>query len=133
MATLMMLLSRYVMNVASATASRAQRRRSSCGLLYGVNVRRTACALRRTVVKLYGVYFLLWPVQRRPAGPPPRPTTPPCLGEAIIDRALALADREGLDAVSIRRIAQDLGVTPMALYWHVKNKEELLAAMGEES
>lgn len=52
--------------------------------------------------------------------------------EAIIDRALALADREGLDAVSIRRIAQDLGVTPMALYWHVKNKEELLAAMGEE-
>ena len=34
-------------------------------------------------------------------------------------------------AVSIRRIAQDFGVTPMALYWHVKNKDELLAAMGD--
>lgn len=50
---------------------------------------------------------------------------------AIVDHALAMADREGLDAVSIRRIAQDFGVTPMALYWHVKNKDELLAAMGD--
>ncbi len=33
--------------------------------------------------------------------------------------------------MSIRRIAQDFGVTPMALYWHVKNKDELLAAMGD--
>ncbi len=51
--------------------------------------------------------------------------------EAIVDRALATADLEGLDAVSIRRLAQDFGVTPMALYWHVKNKDELLAAMGD--
>lgn len=51
--------------------------------------------------------------------------------EAVIDRALDLADREGLAAVSIRRIAQDFDVTPMALYWHVKNKDELLAAMGD--
>ena len=51
--------------------------------------------------------------------------------EAIVDHALAMADQEGLDAVSIRRIAQDFGVTPMALYWHVKNKDELLAAMGD--
>jgi AcrR family transcriptional regulator len=51
--------------------------------------------------------------------------------EAVIDRALDVADREGLAAVSIRRIAQDFDVTPMALYWHVKNKDELLAAMGD--
>jgi TetR/AcrR family tetracycline transcriptional repressor len=51
--------------------------------------------------------------------------------EAVIDHALAVADRDGLDAVSIRRIAQDFRVTPMALYWHVKNKDELLAAMGD--
>ncbi len=51
--------------------------------------------------------------------------------EAVIDRALEVADHEGLAAVSIRRIAQDFGVTPMALYWHVKNKDELLAAMGD--
>ena len=40
-------------------------------------------------------------------------------------------DAEGPDAVTIRRIAQEFGVTPMALYWHVANKDELLAAMGD--
>jgi AcrR family transcriptional regulator len=52
--------------------------------------------------------------------------------DAIVDRALTIADTEGLGAVTIRRIAQEFGVTPMALYWHVSNKDELLAAMGEE-
>ena len=51
--------------------------------------------------------------------------------DAIVDRALETADQEGIEAVSIRRIAQDFWVTPMALYWHVKNKDELLAAMGD--
>jgi TetR/AcrR family tetracycline transcriptional repressor len=51
--------------------------------------------------------------------------------EVVVERALALADAEGLDAVTIRRLAQDLGVTPMALYWHVQNKDELLDAMGD--
>ncbi len=50
---------------------------------------------------------------------------------AIVDRALAVADAEGPAAVSIRRLAQEFGVTPMALYWHVENKDELLAAMGD--
>ena len=50
---------------------------------------------------------------------------------AVVRRALALADEEGLDAVTIRRLAADFGVTPMALYWHVENKDELLAAMGD--
>jgi TetR/AcrR family transcriptional regulator, tetracycline repressor protein len=44
----------------------------------------------------------------------------------VVDRALALADTEGLQAVTIRRLAHDLGVTPMALYWHFRNKEQLL-------
>ena len=44
---------------------------------------------------------------------------------------MTLADAEGLDSVTIRRLAQHFGVTPMALYWHVQNKEELLAAMGD--
>jgi TetR/AcrR family tetracycline transcriptional repressor len=51
---------------------------------------------------------------------------------AIVDRALAVADAEGLAAVTVRRIAQEFGVTPMALYWHVSNKDELLAAMGDQ-
>ena len=55
----------------------------------------------------------------------------PLSRDAVIDHALALADVDGPAAVSIRRIAQDFGVTPMALYWHVKNKDELLAAMGD--
>jgi AcrR family transcriptional regulator len=50
---------------------------------------------------------------------------------AIVDRALAIADTEGRDAITIRRLAQEFGVTPMALYWHVSNKDDLLAAMGD--
>jgi TetR/AcrR family tetracycline transcriptional repressor len=56
----------------------------------------------------------------------------PLSRESVIDHALTVADLDGLGAVSIRRIAQDFGVTPMALYWHVKNKEELLDAMGDQ-
>lgn len=48
---------------------------------------------------------------------------------AVADRALRLADEEGLEAVTIRRLAKELGVTPMALYWHFKNKDELLLGM----
>jgi len=50
---------------------------------------------------------------------------------AIVERALTVMDDDGPDAVTIRRIAQEFGVTPMALYWHVANKDELLAAMGD--
>jgi len=46
--------------------------------------------------------------------------------QAVIARALALADSDGLEAVTIRRLASDLGVTPMALYWHFRNKDALL-------
>jgi TetR/AcrR family tetracycline transcriptional repressor len=49
----------------------------------------------------------------------------------VVGQALTLADTEGLDAVTIRRLAEQLGVTPMALYWHVKNKDELLTAMAD--
>jgi TetR/AcrR family tetracycline transcriptional repressor len=45
---------------------------------------------------------------------------------AVVERAAKLADAEGVEAVTIRRLAQELGVTPMALYWHFKNKEELI-------
>jgi AcrR family transcriptional regulator len=51
--------------------------------------------------------------------------------ERIAQHALALADAEGLDAVTIRRLAQDQGVTPMALYWHFKDKEQLLNGLVE--
>jgi len=50
---------------------------------------------------------------------------------AVVERGLALADAEGLDAVTIRRLAADLGVTPMALYWHFRSKDELLVGLAE--
>jgi TetR/AcrR family transcriptional regulator, tetracycline repressor protein len=51
--------------------------------------------------------------------------------DTIVDGAIALADAEGLDAVTIRRLAQDHEVTPMALYWHFKDKGELLDGIAE--
>lgn len=51
--------------------------------------------------------------------------------EAIVDGAIVLADAEGLEAVTIRRLAADHGVTPMALYWHFKDKERLLDGIAE--
>jgi AcrR family transcriptional regulator len=50
---------------------------------------------------------------------------------AVVDRALALADASGLDALTIRKLATELGVTPMALYWHFRGKEELLEGLAE--
>jgi AcrR family transcriptional regulator len=49
-----------------------------------------------------------------------------------VRRALEIADDEGLEAVTIRRVAKELGVTPMALYWHFKDKNELLGAMADQ-
>ena len=51
---------------------------------------------------------------------------------AVVDRALKLADADGLDALTIRKLAQDLGVTPMALYWHFRSKEDLLEGVAEQ-
>lgn len=50
---------------------------------------------------------------------------------AIVEQAIKIGDTEGLDAVTIRRLATELGVTPMALYWHFKNKEQLLIGMAD--
>jgi TetR/AcrR family transcriptional regulator, tetracycline repressor protein len=51
----------------------------------------------------------------------------------VAEHALKLADAEGLDSVTIRRLAQELGVTPMALYWHFKNKDELLLGIVDHA
>jgi len=51
--------------------------------------------------------------------------------DRVVDRALAVADAEGIEAVTIRRLATELGVTPMALYWHFKTKDDLLAGAAD--
>jgi AcrR family transcriptional regulator len=57
-----------------------------------------------------------------------QPRTP--LSKArILDTAVVLADEGGVDALSMRKIAQVLGVVPMALYKHLRNKDELLDGM----
>ena len=51
---------------------------------------------------------------------------------AVVDRAIQLADSAGLDALTIRKLAHELGVTPMALYWHFRSKDELLDGLAEQ-
>jgi AcrR family transcriptional regulator len=68
---------------------------------------------------------LLWG-RRQPGrrGPKPGLTV-----DAIVDTAVRLADAEGLEAVSMARVAEQLGFTTMSLYRYVASKEELLQLM----
>ncbi|WP_411722615.1 TetR/AcrR family transcriptional regulator [Mycetocola sp.] len=50
----------------------------------------------------------------------------PLSKERVLRQALALADNEGLDALSMRRLGRELDAGAMSLYHHVRNKEELL-------
>lgn len=52
--------------------------------------------------------------------------------DTVARAAIALVDAEGLDALTVRRLATGLGVTPMALYWHFKDKEALLHGVVEQ-
>ena len=48
---------------------------------------------------------------------------------SVLQAAVALTDTNGLEGFSMRQLAQELGVVPMALYKHVANKDELLDGM----
>jgi AcrR family transcriptional regulator len=68
---------------------------------------------------------LMWGVQVRPTrGPKPTLTVP-----RIVAAAIAVADAEGLPAMSIRRVAEELGVGAMSLYRYVPGKAELIDVM----
>ncbi|MFE6056881.1 TetR/AcrR family transcriptional regulator [Kitasatospora sp. NPDC056446] len=67
----------------------------------------------------------LWERLARPA-PAPRTTLTP---HRIAEAAVAIADTEGLDAVTMRRLAGALGVAPMAAYRYVSGKDELIELM----
>lgn len=58
-----------------------------------------------------------------------RPRTPLLSREGIVAAALALVDAEGLDALSTRRLAAELGVSGPSLYHHVATKDELIDAV----
>ncbi len=55
----------------------------------------------------------------------------PLTRERVLTVAVALADRDGIDGLSMRKLGQELGVDAMALYRHVKSKDDLLDAMVE--
>ena len=56
-------------------------------------------------------------------------TRKPLTTERVLEKAVALADRHGIEALSMRKLGQALGVEAMSLYNHVANKGELIAAM----
>jgi AcrR family transcriptional regulator len=68
---------------------------------------------------------LLWGLQARPTrGPKPALTV-----AAVVEAAVRIADTEGLAAMSMRRVADELGVGAMTLYRYVPGKGELLDVM----
>jgi AcrR family transcriptional regulator len=52
--------------------------------------------------------------------------------DAIVQAAIVLADAEGIDAVSIRRVATELGARAMSIYTYIDRKEDLLDLMVDE-
>ncbi|WP_199487676.1 TetR/AcrR family transcriptional regulator [Actinomadura spongiicola] len=72
---------------------------------------------------------LLWGARDRGDRPPRRGPKPRLTAEEIVRTAIALADAEGLDAPSMRRIADELGVSPMSIYTYVPGKAELIDVM----
>jgi AcrR family transcriptional regulator len=60
-----------------------------------------------------------------------RPRREPLSADAIVRAALAIADADGVEAVSMRRLATQLSVGTMSLYHHVADKDELLDLMSD--
>jgi AcrR family transcriptional regulator len=70
---------------------------------------------------------LLWDMHERPAREPKRGLSV----DRIVEAAIELADADGLDAVSMSRVAERLGFTAMSLYRHVESKDDLLVLMQD--
>jgi AcrR family transcriptional regulator len=68
-----------------------------------------------------------WRVNARARAQPRLPIT----RDAILDAAVRVLDRAGLDGLSMHRVAQELGTGAASLYWHVRNKDELLQLLSE--
>jgi AcrR family transcriptional regulator len=64
-------------------------------------------------------------------GTDPVPPRTPLSRERVISAAIALADADGLAALSMRRLATSLGVEAMSLYYHVRNKNDVLGGILE--
>lgn len=69
-------------------------------------------------------------VWERPA-PAARRQPPAVTREQITDTAIALADKHGLEAVTMRRLGSELDVAPTSLYWYFSTKDELHELMAD--
>ncbi|MGW2598137.1 TetR/AcrR family transcriptional regulator [Streptomyces klenkii] len=69
----------------------------------------------------------------QPSAPRKTPGRPPRISrEELIATARRIVDAEGVDRLTMRRLATEIGSTPMALYHHVRNKEELLVLLLDD-
>jgi AcrR family transcriptional regulator len=64
--------------------------------------------------------------------PPPRGRARGLSRQQIVRAAVTIADREGLDALTMRRVADKLGAGTMSLYWYVRSKDELIELMRDQ-
>ncbi len=63
----------------------------------------------------------------------PKPRSEPGLDQRqIVQAALGLLDEVGFDGLTMRNLAQKLGIKAASLYWHVRGKQELLSLLAEE-
>ena len=62
-----------------------------------------------------------------------RPAKAPLSREVIVHTGLRILDRDGLDALTMRRVAQELDTGPASLYVYVDNRDDLMAAMLDEA
>lgn len=62
---------------------------------------------------------------------PPTTAPPPLSRDRIVDEAIALLDDEGPAALSMRKLAQRLGVSTMSTYHHIADKDALVEAIAE--
>jgi AcrR family transcriptional regulator len=59
----------------------------------------------------------------------PAPERQPLTREKIVNAALVLLERDGMQGLSMRKLAQELGTGAASLYWHVGDKEQLLSLL----
>src|SRR6478752_4435990 len=72
---------------------------------------------------------IVWSNMPQPVNEGSRKRRAPLSRERVLEGAVAIADADGIGALTIRSLAQHLGVKPMSLYYYVANKSEILDAI----
>ena len=70
-------------------------------------------------------------MSRKPKARPGRSGRTPLSRDRVLDVAMVLADAHGVEGLTMRRLAAELGVEAMTIYYHVPNKEAILDALTE--